>query len=276
MATTYGKLFATSAIAEAYQKFRPTYPKSVSERITSYLKHKNPGPWRLAIDVGCGTGQSTRSLSDHFETVIGCDVSKAQIEEAKKTENLQNVTYQVGNDVSLPAEDNSVDLVTTAQAAHWFDLNKFYKEVDRVLKPNGCLAVYGYGNVQLLNNAKGNELQAVMNEFYYRTLHGFWGEGRKHIENLYADFQLPYIESERDDSMSIELTYTVADFVGYLSSWSAYHNYLKTHPEKTETLTEVLQKFMNVLDVKTSPAETSLHINYPIFLLLGRKPEDSK
>ncbi|XP_077977505.1 putative methyltransferase DDB_G0268948 [Glandiceps talaboti] len=274
MATIYSaERFTGTAIAEAYQKFRPTYPIEVVHRILTFLRVKNPGPWRLAIDVGCGSGQSTRILSDHFETVIGRDVSKDQIDEARKTGHPRNVKFEIGSDVSLPAEDNTLDLVTTAQAAHWFHLEKFYKEV--VLKPNGCLAVYGYGLALFNKNANGPELQAIQNEFYFETLDGFWEDRTKHVFSLHADTEIPYREFERDDSMSIEMVYRIEDFVGYLSSSSSYHQYIKTYPDKTNLLQDVLQKFVNAFDVKTVTEQPSMKVTYPIFLLLGRKPIDS-
>ncbi|XP_077998829.1 putative methyltransferase DDB_G0268948 [Glandiceps talaboti] len=243
MATTksYTELFASTAIAEAYQKYRGTYPKEVTDKIIEFLQYKNPGPWRLAIDVGCGTGQSTRSLFNHFDTVIGCDVSKAQIEEANKTDHPRNVKYHVRIKDCIPAEDNTADLVTAAQAVHFFDLKKFYKEVDRVLKPNGCLAVYGRGNVQFPRHAKGPELQAVHDEFRYGLLRDFWTDGHKHVETKYTNIELPYEERERYDTID-QIDTTVEGFVGYLSSLSAFHKFQAKYPERTDVLEKVTQK----------------------------------
>lgn len=117
--------------------------------------------WRIAIDVGCGTGQSTLPLSDYFDEVFGIDASKTQLEEAQKAatqKSKQNVKYMSGvaHDLSFFTDD-SVDLITAAQAAHWFDLNKFFSESLRVLKPGGALAVYGYG-VPVITKAEGQSI----------------------------------------------------------------------------------------------------------------------
>lgn len=97
--------------------------------------------------MGCGGGQSTRVLSPHFSRVFGTDVSPAQIQQAAATSSLEeNVTYQVGSSEDLSGfAEHSADLVTCCQAIHWFDIPRFYSQVDRVLKPQeGILAIYGY------------------------------------------------------------------------------------------------------------------------------------
>ncbi|XP_077998586.1 putative methyltransferase DDB_G0268948 isoform X3 [Glandiceps talaboti] len=238
MAISGDKLFAKSTIAKAYQKFRPTYPEEIMERVVSFLKHKNTGPWSLAIDVGCGSGQSTRSLSDHFETVIGCDVSNNQLEEAIMKDNPNNIKYQLGSDGAIPAENNSVDLVTAGAAAHWFDLKKFYSEVDRLVDG---------------------------------TLQDSWPDDSKLYKNLYNDIMLPYKERERYDIL-MELNSTVVDFVGYLSTWSASHIYMTTYPDRTDTFQNLSDNFMSVLGSETTPENTYMHICRPFFVLLARKP----
>ncbi|XP_077861687.1 putative methyltransferase DDB_G0268948, partial [Saccoglossus kowalevskii] len=235
----YERLFTGAAIAAAYQKFRPTYPKGVVERIISYLGDKKPGPYNLAVDVGCGSGQSTRILGDYFEQVIGCDVSESQIREAIGNNISPNVEYRNGSDRNIPAADCTVDLVTSAQASHWFNRNKFYKEVDRVLKPRGCFAVYGYGFAQLQSNTNGKQLQSIYDDFFRKPLYGLLRDEIKQVEQRYTHFSMPYAESERDDTFSIEIDYSVADFVGYLSSTATYNEYLKVNPDKQHVLVEV-------------------------------------
>ncbi|XP_077861685.1 putative methyltransferase DDB_G0268948 [Saccoglossus kowalevskii] len=267
----YKRLFTGAAIAGAYQKFRPTYPKKIVERIINYLGHQKPGPYSLAVDVGCGSGQSTGILANHFEQVIGCDISECQIQKAIDNNLSPNVEYRNGSDRNIPAADHTVDLVTSAQAAHWFNRNQFYKEVDRVLKSKGCLAVYGYGFLQLESNTNGKQLQSIYDDFFYKTLDGFWGDEIKQVEQRYTRFTMPYAESERDDTFSIEIDYSVADFVGYLSSSSTYNEYLKVNPDKQHVLVEVEKKLMNAIG-SVAPAEhTTIHVSFPVFLLLCRK-----
>ncbi|XP_070573039.1 putative methyltransferase DDB_G0268948 [Ptychodera flava] len=140
-------VFEKASISKLYSQYRPQYPNVLYENIMSFLGEKLAPPHTLAVDVACGTGEGTRLHADRFPEVIGTDISPSQIAEAKAIEKFPNVSYQVAAAESLPFKPNSVDLVTVASAIHWFaDLEKFYNEVDRVLRPGGCLAVYTYNH----------------------------------------------------------------------------------------------------------------------------------
>ena len=154
------RLFEEKDHAQIYAKYRPTYPSEVYESIKEFCAQTDSPSFQTAIDVGCGSGQSTRPLSKLFDYVIGIDVSEEQIKKAKLVEKEpQNISFRSG-----PAEDfnfletSSVDLITVAQALHWLNLELFYKEVARVLKPGGALVVYGYGK-SVLDDAEAQELQ---------------------------------------------------------------------------------------------------------------------
>src|SRR6218665_461893 len=147
-------LFRGTAHAKIYQKYRLVYPASVYNVILKYLDdglHQATGQrttkFGAALDIGCGTGISTLPLCDHFTSVIGVDVSEAQLDEARKASSGHaNVTYRVGLAHELDFQrDGTVDLITVAQAMHWLDASKFYRECHRLLRPGGVLAVYGYG-----------------------------------------------------------------------------------------------------------------------------------
>ena len=115
-----------------YKKYRPEYPMEVFETIMDYCREGGTDN-SLALDVGCGSGQSTTPLCSHFQHVIGIDISPAQIQLAP--ENNSKVTFRVGQaeDMAFLA-DKSVDLVTIATTLHWVDQEKFYKEAKRILK----------------------------------------------------------------------------------------------------------------------------------------------
>ena len=143
------KRFENAEMSAAYGKFRPVYPKSVGGIITSYMRSNECSGFEFAVDAACGTGQSTFLLSDHFQHVVGVDISETQIDQAKlklEDDNAKgNIEFKVGDAQHLPIESSSVDLLTCAMAWHWLDADKFYAEARRVLKPRGCLAVYGHG-----------------------------------------------------------------------------------------------------------------------------------
>ncbi|XP_077861677.1 putative methyltransferase DDB_G0268948 [Saccoglossus kowalevskii] len=255
-------------ISDAYYKFRPSYPTAVVERIITFLGHKSSGPYNLAVDVGCGSGQSTRLLCDHFEKVIGYDVSESQVQYAVESNHSTNIEYKLGSAENIPVADSTVDLVTSATASNWFDEQHFYNEVDRILKPNGCVAIYGYAHALFHMNIHGKRLQNVFDELKYK-ISGEYGTAESH----YGEIKLPYAESERVDTISIERDYTVADFAGFFKSRPGYYAYQDNNPQYRGTLDNLLvQKFMSVFDdVNTPPEKTVMHVTFPLYLFLGRK-----
>jgi ubiquinone/menaquinone biosynthesis C-methylase UbiE len=121
--TKFKDLFSSNS--KEYASSRPKYPRSLFEFLVGLVQHRN-----LAWDCATGNGQAAVVLSEYFEQVIASDASKEQIE---NSESRKNIRYEV-----FPAErtniaDSSVDLITIAQAIHWFDLDHFYKEAKRVL-----------------------------------------------------------------------------------------------------------------------------------------------
>ncbi|KAL8591896.1 hypothetical protein ACOMHN_044392 [Nucella lapillus] len=143
MSTRPGELFQSSKIANYYAKYRPTYGPQVSEAIINFCKENESCKLSIALDVGCGSGQSTLPLINHFQKVIGMDISEAQISRAPA--DIPNLKFFTGSEEELWCVDSgSVDLVTVATGLHWLDLDKFYPEVERVLSPGGALVAYSY------------------------------------------------------------------------------------------------------------------------------------
>lgn len=261
------QLFEKASHALVYSRYRPTYPKGLLEVLSGYFSRNGCGH-DLAVDVGCGSGQSTSQLTEYFSQCIGVDISKAQVGEAQKKceqEGRENVRFVVGNGMDLPVETSSVNAITIAQAWHWLsDVGKFYFECNRVLKPGGCLAVYGYGNVKLLDRS----CNSLVRNFYENTLKGCWHKERYHIDNEYAEVDLPFTNTERHD---IEMTknFALDDFIGYLSSWSGYQKYCELKPGNVE-----LQVLRDKLAEQVSGSEVTeviVETTFPVFVLLGQK-----
>jgi len=154
--------FREAQHARLYQKYRPVYPREVFESIYDcLLDGKQPvREWSVAIDVGCGTGQSTLPLCDHFDKVIGVDQSEVQLNEARQyvpDAVKEKIAYLLGDAHDLSFQpDSSVDLITIAQSLHWLDVIKFCKESFRVLRNGGVLAAFGYSTQ--LKDVKGQEI----------------------------------------------------------------------------------------------------------------------
>ena len=123
--------------ASDYSVYRPHYPPELFEYLASLTAdHK------LAWDCATGNGQAALALTSYYENVEATDASERQIEQAAPHKNIR---YQVCEATQTPFADNSFDLITVAQALHWFELDMFYKEVNRVAKPSGIFAAWCYG-----------------------------------------------------------------------------------------------------------------------------------
>src|SRR5215475_11590766 len=115
--------------AANYAKFRPRYRRELFD----YLASIAPGR-ELAWDCGTGNGQAAVGLASVFDRVIATDASKKQIANA---EPHNRVEYHVAPAENSGIPSGTIDLIMVAQALHWFDLDRFYGQAGRVLKPDG-------------------------------------------------------------------------------------------------------------------------------------------
>ncbi|XP_071543819.1 putative methyltransferase DDB_G0268948 isoform X5 [Panulirus ornatus] len=188
------RFFEGTAHAAVYAKFRPQTPATLTDRVISFLTEKYKESLAAAADVGCGSGQSTQVLGPHFASVTGLDISEAQISEATKQNTRTNISFKVSGAEKLPFPNSSLQLVTAGQACHWFDLPKFYQEVDRVLVPGGVLALYGYLFPQPIHGDLTEKLGDIIEDVYKKDTGGYWGSGRTDVDAAYSDqkFIIPY------------------------------------------------------------------------------------
>lgn len=204
-------------VASHYANHRPTYPLE----LFAWLADQAPDR-RLAWDCATGSGQAAVALADYFSEVLASDASSAQIEAASPR---AGVTYRVAAADRSGLPDGCVDLVTVAQALHWFELEPFYAEVRRVLQPGGLLAVWTYGVFRVEGSA-ADQVQALLDRFYYDTVGPYWPPERRHVENGYADLAFPF-EELQVPVLNMTVDWSLDDLAGYLRSWSATSRYLE-------------------------------------------------
>jgi ubiquinone/menaquinone biosynthesis C-methylase UbiE len=132
--------FASRDAARLYARGRPYFHEQVIARAAELLTLSEPVD--AAVDVGCGTGLSTRALRSIARRVVGVDVSEEMIAAA---EPMEGVEYRVGPGEALPLPDNAFDLLTISSAYHWLDPERFLSEVCRVLHTGGAFVVYENG-----------------------------------------------------------------------------------------------------------------------------------
>lgn len=242
-----------SSFAARYADFRPRYPAELFDYLAT-LVPADSTVW----DCAAGNGQATVDLAKRFSKVIATDASLEQIKSAPK---IGNVDFHVAPAEQSRLLDESVDLVTVAQAAHWFDLNRFFAEADRVLKPNGVLAVWAYG----INQVEGGEANHIVQHFYSEIVGPYWPPERKLVEEGYRSIQFPFTEIP-SPKFHMETRWTLEQLLGYFSTWSATNRYIESIGKNPiEPLREKLKSHW--------PDENSPRsIVWPLAVRISRKP----
>lgn len=210
---TFKDLF--SGHSEVYQAARPTYPPALFDWLAAQALARD-----LAWDVGCGNGQASAALATRFARVHASDPSAQQI---GKAEARPNIDYRVEPAERCSLADASADLVTVAQAMHWFDLPRFHAEVRRVLKPRGVFAAWTYADCRV-----DAAVDAVKQRLYADLTGPYWQPERVHVENGYRDLPFPF-EPIAAPAFAMAMRWNAAQFLAYLRSWSGTRGYLEAH-----------------------------------------------
>jgi SAM-dependent methyltransferase len=235
---------------EAYARFRPRYP----EELAACLAARSPAR-RLAVDVGCGTGQLTTVLASHFGDVLGVDSSEDQLAHAALHE---RVRYAWASSSSLPVGSGTVDLVTVAQAAHWFDLPAFYAEVRRIAAPGALVALVTYGVPRL-----PAELDARFQRFYAEEIGPFWPAERRLVDRGYVDLPFPFEELEVP-AFEMHVAWPLPSWLGYVATWSAVRRAREAGQE------DVLRAFAEAMRDGWGASDEPRAVTWPIRMRVGR------
>jgi hypothetical protein len=205
-----------SSRAGPYARFRPSYP----DELASGLAALSPRS-RLAWDAGAGSGQLSTVLAGRFERVIATDASAEQLAHAVSH---PRVEFRRARAEASGLDAGTVDLAVSAQAAHWFDLDRYYAEVRRVASsPDAVVALVSYG-IGDLDGAPGE----VLLHFHGVVLADHWPPERRHVEEGYRSLPFPFPEfgRELDDELgpmpkALRGSWTLEELVGYVGTWSA-------------------------------------------------------
>lgn len=204
-----------SGHAGAYHEARPTYPDALFDWLAAQVPARD-----LAWDAGCGNGQASVALAARFARVHASDPSAPQIANAPAR---ANIDYRVEAAETCTLADASADLVTVAQALHWFEHARFYAEVKRVLKPGGVIAAWCYADC-----AVTPAVDALKNRLYVDLTGPYWPPERQHIEAGYRTLPFPFARIAAP-AFAMRVDWTLAQFLAYLRSWSATQRYLKAN-----------------------------------------------
>jgi SAM-dependent methyltransferase len=201
-----------SALAAGYAVYRPDYPQALFDYLAAVSPRRE-----CAWDCATGSGQAALALAGDFQRVIATDASAEQIAKAYPHPRV-HYAVAAAEDSALPG--CSVDLVTVAQALHWFDLPRFFTEVERVLRPDGVLAVWTYN----LFRTGIPELDAAIRRLYGDVLDGYWPPERRLVERGYQDLSVPFM-SLAVPTFEMHSRWDATHLLGYLHTWSAVRNY---------------------------------------------------
>ncbi|XP_049610288.1 uncharacterized protein [Syngnathus scovelli] len=267
------RLFEKSAHVAAYLQYRVT-PYELINKIMDFMGPKRQNKFNLAVDVGCGNGKGTVLLAPYFKQVVGTDVSPAQLELARAKSTSSNVSYRPSPAEELPFKSSQVDLVTAMTAAHWFDRPRFLKEVERVLKPKGCLAVLGnFMERELEYGDATSTLNNICKEFYAALLPFNHPCLRSCPSQIYFDMfeSCSFPEKEWNGCQNIYRTVTVNSFIGLIETFTNYQNLKSQDAVKAERLSDdIRNKLTAAMQVSSPDTELTMKIKY--FYMLARKP----
>ena len=239
-----------SEFAETYSKYRPSYPSELFEYLSGICNdHKQ------AWDCGTGNGQAARSLADYFDNVLATDASKDQLEDALKHPRI-NYRVELAEKVSLG--DSSADLVTVAAAVHWFNFEKFYAEVKRVLKPGGIISVWGYHLFKI-----NPSIDILLDKYYSEILRDYWPEQFRYVDTRYGDLPFPFDELTPPEFKMIT-EWDLDQVAGFLSSWSGTKIYLQ------KTGRHALSEVWDDLTKAWGNEKVKQKINWPLYMRVGK------
>ncbi|VVC76997.1 putative methyltransferase [Aquicella siphonis] len=233
-----------------YLQFRPDYPQALYQYLAGLVSKHD-----LAWDCGTGNGQAASRLADYFKQVIGSDINQAQLDIAIKKE---NVNYFCWPSEKTDLQNASVDLITVAQALHWFDLDSFYQEVKRVAKYTGIVAAWCY-SLGFIHP----DVDIFIKRLYSDVLGAnYWPKQREYIDNEYQTIPFPFKRIE-SPAYHIEKSMNFTQLIGYLNTWSAVKEYQQLNQENPINLI-----FADLQMAWGDPTAERV-MTWPIHLLVG-------
>lgn len=240
-----------SPVAAAYADARPTYPHQLYDWIAGQCNSHD-----LAWDCATGNGQAAVDLARHFARVTATDVSAEQISRAVGS---PRVEYRVAPAGDSGLDNASADLVSIAQALHWFAGDHFYDEVRRVLRPGGLIAAWSYGVLHVDDDAVD---QACL-RFYGETVDAYWPPERRHVEARYTTLPFPFQHIDAPE-LDMEVRWSLGALTRYFRSWSATGRFIAANGY--DPVDGVVAELSGLWG---DPATTRL-VKWPLTILAGR------
>jgi SAM-dependent methyltransferase len=240
-----------SGHADAYARHRPRYP----DELFAWLASEIPGR-ALAWDAGTGNGQVALALAEHVDQVVATDASGDQLARAQAH---ARVAYrnEPSDRVSLPS--GSVDLITAGAAAHWFELDGFYREVRRVGKRGAIIALFSYGPRDIDVDAIG----PIVHRFQDEVIGAYWPERIQYVHDRYATLPFPFDEIAAP-TFVMSAEWNLQELMAFLDTWSASQRYFR------ERGTRAVDEIASDLAHAWGDPSVRREIRSPLFARVGR------
>jgi SAM-dependent methyltransferase len=239
-----------SGHADAYARHRPRYP----DELFAWLASVSPGR-ALAWDAGTGSGQVAVALANHFDRVIATDASAEQLSHAMPHDRVEYRHEPAGNASPRAA---SVDLITVGAAAHWFDLDGFYREVRRVGREGAVIALFSYGPRDF-----ADAIAPVVHRFQEQVLAGYWPERIQLVHDRYATLPFPFDEIPTP-AFSMTADWNLGELLAFIETWSASERYFQ------ERGTRATSEIAPELAALWGDPASRRRIQCPLFIRAGR------
>jgi SAM-dependent methyltransferase len=236
--------------AREYTQFRPRYPRALFEYLASLVERRE-----TAWDCGTGNGQAAVELAELFDRVVATDPSENQLRYALPH---AKVEYRLAAAESCPLQALSVDLVTVAQAIHWFDRERFYGQVRRVGRAGSILAAWCYPLATITG-----PVDHVVRRLYADIVGPYWPPERGLIMERYATIDFPF-EEIRAPEFEMTAEWTLGDLLGYLKTWSSVQKYIERHGD------DPLEQVDAELAAAWGPADRVCPVRWPLYMRVGR------
>jgi SAM-dependent methyltransferase len=240
--------------SERYARHRPAYPRELFEYLSGLVE-----PCETAWDCATGNGQAALGLAEFFTRVAATDISPEQIHAHLPH---PRVTYGVCAAERAPFADQAFDLICVAQAVHWFDLEPFYRQARRLLKPGGALAVWGYGFFEI-----EAQIDGLIAKDLLEPIDPYWAAGNRLIMTGYRTLRLPLEQIAAPPAFSMQVEWNLEQLLAYLRTWSAVKRYIA---ERGDDPVSGLEARLNAAWERPEEVKS---VRMPLHLQVGRKPD---
>ncbi len=239
--------------SDQYAKHRPQYPEELFAFLSEACE-QHDHVW----DCATGNGQAAISCSKYFSQVEATDLSAAQIQHCIIH---PKITYSVSTAEHTPFDKHSFDLIIAAQAIHWFNQEHFFQEVERVLKPKGVLAIWGYGFLQI-----EHKIDSIIAEDLLEPIDPFWASGNRQVMAGYQDLMLPFDSISIPQNYAMQIEWNLKQLLAYFRTWSAVKRY------STELGHDPVDKLEIKLKTIWNESGKTKLVQMPLFIKASRKP----